>query len=429
MSEEKFDVIIVGAGPAGSTAGYILANAGLEVLIIERGDFPGSKNMTGGRLYSHSLEKIIPGFSTEAPLERKVVKETVTMLTEDSAVSLDFQSPLLGEEQKDSYTVLRADFDQWLAAKAEEAGAVLAPGVRVDDLLIRDGRIAGVIAGEDEMEADVVILADGVNSLLAQKAGLKSELKPNQVAVGVKEIIELPASVIEDRFNLNEGEGAARLFVGACTKGRVGGGFLYTNKNSISLGLVLTLADLTGSSHTVPEMLEEFKKHPAIKPLIKGGKLVEYSGHLVPEAGLGMVPQLYGDNVLVIGDAAGLVINVGYTVRGMDLAIASAEAAAQAVLAAKAKADFSKVTLATYKNLLEDSFVLKDLKQYHKFPEFMENHRLFSQYPQLAVDVLKDMYVIDGKQSKPLLKKVLSRTQRVGVLNILKDSWKGVRAL
>ncbi|MFZ7101055.1 MAG: FAD-dependent oxidoreductase [Peptococcaceae bacterium] len=429
MAEEKFDVIIVGAGPAGSVAGYLLARAGLEVLIIERGDFPGSKNMTGGRLYNHSLEKIMPGFSKEAPVERKVVKETVTMLTEDSAVSLDFRSPLSGEEKQDSYTVLRADFDQWLAGKAEEAGAIIAPGVRVDNLLIRDGKITGVIAGEDEMEADVVILADGVNSLLAQKAGLKAELKPSQVAVGVKEIIELPEAVIEDRFNLNAGEGAARLFVGACTKGKIGGGFLYTNKNSISLGLVFTLADLADSSFTVPQMLEDFKEHPAVKPLIKGGKLAEYSGHLVPEAGLGMLPRLYDDGVLVVGDAAGLVINIGYTVRGMDLAIASGEAAAQAVLEARDKGDFSKESLAKYKTLLDESFVMRDLKQYQKFPQFMENRRIFTQYPQLAVDVLKDMYVIDGSPGKPLLNKVLTRAKKVGIFTIIKDGWKGVKAL
>ncbi|MGI6226301.1 MAG: FAD-dependent oxidoreductase [Peptococcales bacterium] len=429
MSADKFDCIIVGAGPSGSIAGFILAQAGLEVLIIERGNFPGSKNMTGGRLYSHSLEKIIPGFSQEAPLERKVVKETVTMLTGDSAVSLDFQSQLLGENAKDSYSVLRADFDQWLANKAEEAGAILAPGVRVDDLLIKDGKICGVIAGEDEMEADVVILADGVNSLLAQKAGLKKELTPSQVAVGVKEVIELPAQVIEDRFNLNPGEGAARLFVGDCTQGKIGGGFLYTNKNSISLGLVLTLSDLGSEGLTVPELLESFKEHPAVKPLIKNGKLVEYSAHLVPEGGLNMVPELYADGVLVAGDAAGLVINAGYTVRGMDLAIASGEAAAQAVLAAKEKGNFSKATLAQYKSLLDNSFVMRDLKKYQDFPEFMENKRIFNQYPKLAVDIIKDMYIIDGSPLMPLRKTAINHVKKVGLMNLVKDAWKGGKIL
>ncbi|MDK2824009.1 MAG: electron transfer flavoprotein-quinone oxidoreductase [Clostridia bacterium] len=429
MPEEKFDCIIVGAGPAGSTAGFLLANAGLEVLIIERGTFAGSKNMTGGRLYSHSLEKIISDFASVAPVERKVVKETITMLTNDSAVSIDFQSQQLNQAQKESYTVLRADFDQWLAGKAEDAGAILAPGVRVDDLLFKDGKVTGVIAGEDEMEADVVILADGVNSLLAQKAGLKVELKPNQVAVGVKEVIELPAQVIEDRFGLNKGEGAARIFVGNCTKGKIGGGFLYTNKNSLSLGLVFTLADLAESQLTVPQMLEEFKSHPVIKPLIKDGKLVEYSAHLVPEAGLNMLPKLYSDGVMVVGDAAGLVINAGYTVRGMDLAIASGEAASKAIITAKEQDDYSAASLARYQDLLDRSFVMQDLKQYQKFPEFMENPRIFNEYPQLVVNIFKDMFIVDGSPGKPLRKKVLNHAKQVGLVNLLKDAWKGVKAL
>ncbi|MFZ7103403.1 MAG: FAD-dependent oxidoreductase [Peptococcaceae bacterium] len=429
MSEEKFDVIVVGAGPAGSVAGYILAGAGLEVLMIERGTTAGSKNMTGGRLYTHSLEQVMPGFTEEAPLERKVSKEIITLLTPGTAVSLDIHSQSFLHTGQDSYTVLRADFDRWLAEKAEDAGAIIAAGVRVDDLLWQEGRVTGVKAGEDEMEAGVVILADGVNSLLAQKAGLKKELEARQVAVGAKEVIELPGTVIEDRFNISEDEGAARLFVGDCTKGRIGGGFLYTNKNSISLGIVCTLADLGNSGKSVPEMLEDFKQHPAVRPLIKDGKLLEYSGHLVPEAGLSMVPRLYGDGILVAGDAAGLVINIGYLVRGMDLAIASGACAAKAVIAAAEKEDFSKNTLACYQGLLDDSFVMKDLQAYHKFPEFMENQRIFNDYPRLAESVLTDMFLVDGKNPVPLRKKVFSHVKKVGMGHLIKDAWKGMGAL
>lgn len=426
---DKFDVVIVGAGVAGSTAAYILANAGLEVLLIERGNYPGSKNMTGGRLYSHSLEKIIPDFAQEAPVERKITKEKISFLTDDSAVTLDYHSNRLGGNLKDSYSVLRGEFDQWLAQKAEEAGAVLVAGVRVDDLIIREGIVAGVIAGEDEIEADVVILADGVNSLLAQKAGMKKELQPHEVAVGAKEVIELPQNVIEDRFNLNEGEGAAWLFAGSCTAGIVGGGFLYTNKSSLSLGIVCTLSGIPQAEKSVCQMLEDFKKHPAIKPLIKGGKLLEYSGHLVPEAGLSMLPQLYRDGALVLGDAAGLVINIGYMVRGMDLAIASAEAAAQAVIEAKEKGDFSQNSLSRYKQLLDQSFVMKDLNLYKNFPHFMENKRIFNEYPQMVDNILSGLFVIDGHPGQPLRKKVMGNLKTVGLMTLLKDGYKGVKAL
>ena len=95
MSEDRFDAIIVGAGVAGGAAAYVLAEAGLEVLLLERGDAPGSKNMTGGRLYGHSLERLMPGFAAQAPVQRRVVKESVTLLTGESGVTLDFESPCL----------------------------------------------------------------------------------------------------------------------------------------------------------------------------------------------------------------------------------------------------------------------------------------------------------------------------------------------
>lgn len=426
---ERFDVIVVGAGVAGATAGYVLAQAGLEVVIIERGNYAGSKNMTGGRLYGHSLEKIIPNFAAEAPVERKVTKERVSLLTGDGAVTLDFYAGALGDQPHASYTVLRGVFDQWLAGKAEEAGAVLATGVRVDELLLEDGKVVGVKAGEDVLEADVVILADGVNSLLAQQAGLRKELQPQDVAVGVKEVIELPEKVIEDRFNLNGDEGLSWLFAGACTGGIIGGGFLYTNKSSLSLGLVCTLSDIGRAEKTLPEMLEEFKQHPLIQPLIQGGKLIEYSAHLVPEGGLHMMPKLCGDGVLVVGDAAGFVINTGYMVRGMDLAIASAEAAAQAVIRAKEKGDFTAQGLSSYQQLLEQSFVLQDLRLYQKAPEFMNNRRIFNDYPALAVSLLTDVFKVDGSPSKSLWTKVNQAVKRVGLVTLLKDGLKGVRSV
>lgn len=427
---EKFDAIIVGGGVAGIVSGYILAKEGLDVLLIEKGNYPGSKNMTGGRLYSHSLEKIIPDFAKEAPVQRKITHEKISMMTEDSAVTVDYSSTLLGEPGKDSYSVLRGEFDQWLAEKAEEVGVQIIPGILVDDLIVQDGKVCGVKAGEDELESEVVIIADGVNSLLAQKLGFRGELQAHEVAVGAKEIISLPQKVIEDRFQLgNEEEGTAWLFAGSPSAGRVGGGFLYTNKTSVSLGIVCTLANLEKASKTVPQMLEDFKNHPTIKPLIQDGKLIEYSGHLVPEGGFNMIPKLVGNGVLVIGDAAGFCINIGYAVRGMDLAIGSAECAAKAVLAAKEKSDFSEATLSKYKDLLNESFVMKDLNLYKKFPAFMENERIFNDYPQMAADMMQSMFVIDGSPSQPLMSTMKKHVKKVGIMNLIKDGFKGVRSL
>lgn len=428
MADEAFDAIIVGGGIAGTVAAYLLAKEGLEVLLIERGNFPGSKNMTGGRLYSHSLEKIMPGFAEEAPIERKITRERVYMMTEDSAAGLDFYSGRLGVQGQDSYSVLRAPFDQWLGEKAESAGANIVSGICVENLIVNDGQVGGVVAGEDEITAKVVILADGINSLLAQKIGMREEFKPHQMAVGVKELWELPASVIEDRFGCSDNEGTACMFAGSPSDGRIGGGFLYTNKESISLGVVATLSDL--GEKTVPQMMEDFHNHPAVAPLLKGATLKEYSGHLVPEGGFDMMPRIIGNGVMVVGDGAGLCINLGYAIRGMDFAIASAECAAKAVLDAKQNDDFSAAGLQNYQKYMEESFVLPDMKLYRQFPHFLEGTpRIFDAYPKMAVDMLTDMFVMDGKPARPLMKKMMPHVKKIGIWNLIKDGWKGMKTI
>lgn len=430
MSEEAFDAIIVGAGLAGCVAAYVLAKEGADVLVIERGNYAGSKNMTGGRLYAHSLEKIIPGFAKEAPIERKVTKEKVTFLTDDTGVTLDYHNGRDQSPMQESYTLLRGEFDQWLMGKAEEVGAQFITGIRVDEILTLDGKVIGVKADGDELTAKAVILAEGVNPVLGEQLGMvKPKVSADAMAVGVKELIELPEAVIKDRFNLKDDEGAAWLFAGSPSNGLMGGGFIYTNRTSISLGIVCGLHGIGESDKSVPQMLEDFKNHSLIKPLIEGGKLLEYSGHVVPEAGLNMVPKLVDDGVLITGDAAGFCLNVGYTVRGMDLAIASGEAAAKAVLAALAQQDFSAQGLSSYQRLLEESFLMKDMKLYKQLPTFMETPRIFNQYPKMVADIMHEMFIIDGTPAQPLRKTLLKHCKEVGFINLIKDGYKGVTSI
>ncbi|MFQ7724766.1 MAG: FAD-dependent oxidoreductase, partial [Adlercreutzia sp.] len=277
MSDADFDIIVVGSGCAGAVAAYVAASAGKSVLVVERGNYAGAKNMTGGRIYSHSLKEVLPDFEAEAPLERKITHERIAMLNSDSEMTIDFTSPVLAEKGKDSYSVLRGPFDQWLAEKAEEAGAEYICGIAVEELLKDEaGKVVGIRAGEDEITAQVVIVAEGTNTLLSERCLGNPRPAPHQMAVGIKEVFELPAGVIEDRFLLPEGEGAAMLFVGDCTHGKVGGGFLYTNKDSISLGLVATISTTADGGNDTPvyQMLEDFKNHPAVAPIIRGAKMV-----------------------------------------------------------------------------------------------------------------------------------------------------------
>lgn len=410
MSEDRFDAIIVGGGLAGCSAAIVLAQAGKEVLLIERGDFCGAKNMTGGRLYGHSLEKILPGFAGEAPIERIIKKEKISMMTEDGSLDIGYRSAKLSSSPENaSYSVLRGKFDQWLAEKAMEAGAEVIPGILVDRILMENGYVVGVEATGEEMYADVVILADGVNSLLGQQLGMKPELKPEQVAVGAKEVIRLGENVVNERFGLSGNEGVAWLSAGDPSDGNYGGGFLYTNKDSVSVGIVATLSDIGHSENSTVQMLDRFKAHPAIAPYLEGGTVVEYSAHLVPEEGLGMVPQLCRNGVLLAGDAAGFCVNMGYTVRGMDFAIESGRLAAEAVLKAHEAGDFSKAALSCYEEMLQNSFIMRDLKKSKGFPTLLTQRVMFEDLPSLADDIVSRLFTTDGKEGKGILSYAVDR--------------------
>lgn len=428
MSEDIFDAIIVGAGLAGSVAALVLAREGAQVLVIERGNSAGAKNVTGGRIYAHSLERIIPGFAQQAPVERVITHEKLSFMTDRGAMTVDYLNTESASPAEVSYSVLRSRFDGWLMDQAEAAGAQLIAGIRVDNVVQRDGKVVGVEADGEIIEGNVVILADGVNSLLAEKLGMAKRVDAAHVAVGVKELIELPKAVIEDRFQLQGNEGAACLFAGSPTDGLMGGGFLYTNESTLSLGLVCGLHHLQEAKKSVPQMLEDFKQHPAVAPLIAGGKLVEYAAHVVPEAGMNMQPELVGDGVLIAGDAAGMCLNLGFTIRGMDLAVAAGEAAAKAVLSARLRNDFSRQGLATYRQYLEDG-PLRDMRMYQRLPALLDNPRMFTRYPEMVVGIARDLFTVDGSAPVPLRKKILRHAKNVGFINLMKDGLKGVTAL
>ncbi len=419
---EKFDAIIIGAGPGGCAAAYSLAKTGFNVLILERGKYPGAKNVMGGRLYSHALNRLIPDFWKEAPVERKVTREKLTLLCDKASVSLDFSDEEL-LEPPNSFTLLRAKFDQWFANKAAEAGATLVPNIRVDDLLWKNKKVSGIVAGSDKIEGSIVIAADGAVSLMAEKAGLK-KFGVKQFALGMKEIIELPERAIEERFNLAGEEGAAQLFVGRCTKQIPGGGFIYTNKSSLSVGIVLYTNQLIESKIEAHEIIREFNTNPAVAKLIEGGKIVEYSAHVIPEASR---TKLFTDGMLVVGDAAGLLVNSGITLRGMDMAVASGAAAAEASKYALENQDFSKKSLSYYEQLLKNDFVLKDRETFKRAPEFLKNARLYSLYPELACRLFHRLALVKGEK-KRAFDELLEETKG-SRFKIILDMIKGMRAL
>ncbi len=397
---QKFDAIIVGAGPAGCACGLTLAKAGMETLIVERGKFAGAKNMWGGAFYGPSLYELFPDFWEEAPIERYIARHKYSLLTEDAAFSFDFTSHKFGKAPYNGFTVLRSRFDRWLAAKAEQAGAVVAAGLEAEDVFWEHNAVAGIKAGGDELPANVVIACDGVNSILAEKAGLRGKISPRYIKQGVKEVIQLPRQQIERRFNLHGEEGLAWEFIGTFTAGIPGGAFIYTNKESLSVGIVVQLDSLIEKQAFANDLLEDFKRHPEVENLLADGQLVEYSSHLVPVGGKAMLPTLYTDGMLIAGDAAGLTLTTGLVLEGANFAIASGIAAAETVIRAKKIGDFSKKSLARYPELLKQSFVLQDLETFKKAPLLLENPRLYQQYPELACELAERIFTNDGKTRK-----------------------------
>jgi len=429
--EDKFDAIIVGAGLAGSAAALKLAQAGLEVVLIDRGPYPGSKNLSGGVLYGNVLNELIPDYWEEAPIERSITNQRVMFMTEQASFNIDFKNQVFTEKPYNAISVLRGKFDRWFGEKAEEAGAMLVPGIKVDKVVVEDNRAVGIVAGDEEMRSDVVILADGTNSFLAEQLGLRKKFNPAHMAVGVKELIGLPKETIEDRFNLSGEQGVAYGIVGFATKGVAGGGFLYTNKESLSIGLVMHLDELIETGKKPAELMEEFLAHPSIEPLVRGGKMLEYGAHMVPEAGLEMMPTLVMDGLLVTGDAAGFSINNGFVVRGMDLALSSGKSAAEAVLKAKEKNDFSKDSLGVYEQFLEESFVMKDMKTYAGAPSFMKNERMYEAYPEMLVSLMTQIYSHNGQPKEHIIPMAMKSLKESGVsiFNLAGDGLKGVRSL
>lgn len=421
---EKFDAIIVGAGLSGLSCACALADKGMEILLLERGDYPGSKNVSGGRFYVNPVRALFPDLWDKAPMERHIVNESLTLMAKERSLAVDYAGDELLQKPHQSYSVLRSKFDRWFATQVEAKGAMLLCKTNVDDLIKENNHIVGVIAGGDELRADVVIVADGVLSLVARKAGLQKPNLPQDYAVGIKEVIALDHALINDRFQLEENEGAARLYVGDITSGKFGGGFLYTNKDSISLGLVVGLSDIgpTHGGKSAPELYEAFKKRREIASLIKGGAALEYSAHLIPEGGLKTIGSLFGDGILIAGDAAGFALNIGFTVRGMEYAVASGFLAAQAVLQARELGDFSSKSLSVYKKLLEESFVLKDFISFEQSPEAVNNPRFFNYYPELIGNIMKDIYSVPAGAKDKLFTTVKRHIALRDILNFIKDA-------
>lgn len=318
----RWDCIVVGAGPAGSTAAFFLARAGL------------------------------------------------------------------------SFSVLKARFDPWLAAQAVKAGARLLVNTLAERLIVEGGRVAGVqTAGPwpREFRAPVTILAEGATAWLASRAGLVPRWKPEEVSLDVKEVIALPPAVIRERSARREGEAAVLGFFGVATAYLPGTACLHTCRDCVGLNAGALLARQRDTRRAAVAFLHLLKAHPLLRPLLDGGRTVEYSAHLIPDGGFPALREMVHDGCLLVGDAAGLVNGT----HGITNAVYSGKLAADAVLAAAARGDFSLRALSLYRDLLEASPVLKDLRAHADVPSFYERlPHVTDVYPRLLAALATELATV-----------------------------------
>jgi electron transfer flavoprotein-quinone oxidoreductase len=430
--EEKFDAVVVGAGPAGSAAAITMAKAGLQVALLERGVKPGSKNVMGGILYNHSLEEIVGDVWKQAPLERPIIEERRWMMTPEAAIGFDYKN-LRNRTQPHSFSVLRARFDAWFAEQAEKAGAMVVPETVVDRLIVKNDRVVGVGTGRgDDVYADVVIVCEGIGlgSGLLEKTvihgkPLRRKLRPNEVAMAVKEIMQLDSGLIDERFNCEPGEGCTIECFGDSTMGMSGFMFIYTNKDTLSVGGGALLSEFNATLRSPNELMEHFKNHPAVKPLLRGAETVEYLAHLIPEGGYRGIPKVYGPGYLVCGDAAMLSNPVHR--EGSNLAMESGRLAGKTVIRAKEVGDFSERRLAEYKGLLDSSWIMADMKKYDGAVPLLEhNPQMLTKYPQVLDSMLDEFFRVDGTSKWQKQSNILKMLRKQGMFRM---GWDTLKAL
>ena len=437
MTETDFDVVVVGAGRAGTAAAYKLATEGFEVALVERATQPGMKNVTGGVLYGEVLADLVPEFPEEAPLERQVVEHNIRLLHGDAEVAVGFRDGELRDEP--NYTLMLGKFDGWFVDRAVEEGVVFLPETTVRDVTQKaDRAIVHTDRENGDLPCRAVIGADGVNTTVGRKTGIQRTMRNDDMALSVKKVIDVGRDTIDERFNLAPDEGAAYVYTGFPEGVPTVGYFIYTFEEYISVGAVGGLGTLRtvgdegyGDAGTpLYGLLEEFMELDSVRPLVRGDSLQEYQGILVPEHSYDTLPDRQDRRVALVGDAAGLVLNKGYTFRGLDYGIKSGLVAAEAAAdcAADGKWDaFGR----RYDRDLDDSYVMAEMKQHRHLPEFLHNERMYGAYPGVATETLRSMFSAETDADGLTWRQAYRAFRRsdAGPLDLLRDGFRGLRSL
>ncbi|WP_290811511.1 FAD-dependent monooxygenase [Halovivax sp.] len=422
---EHYEAVVVGCGPGGAAAAARLADHGVETLVLERGVEAGSKNVSGGLIYAEEsapyvIDDLFEGFRQEAA-ERPVTDYHIHNVAGNKVETFDLTD--LHEHDTDwCDAVLRRKMDSWLEArvheKTSETGGGVLTDVRVNGLLRENGRIVGVTCDElDPITADVIVAADGVNSELARDAGLMDWEDPGDWFQGVKAVVEMDPDVIDDRFDVGPDEGVAHLFSGDLFEDVRGGGFLYTNESSLSIGTVFHLDSLVEERAEPHQLLDALLTHPLLAQWLGDEyREREYSAKLVPDSKKVAHPEPYRDRLLLVGDAAGQMQAQGPIIKGMNHAVTAGALAADAFASARGTGD-PEAAGRSYADMLEKSGTMGKLRpRRYRAARVLGERNLVTTVADGVLRSPVGAVAVGNRVSKRLLKRAYNSPFMVGML-------------
>lgn len=390
MRSKDTVVVVVGAGAAGITAAIGLAKRKIPVIVVEGAPYPGAENWSGAVYFCENLvrpEILGPGAMETAAVERRVVKRGLLLCDGRTAVGGAVRSR---ETFRDCYTVLRPVFDHDLAAKARLLGAEILSGTTALGLIREQDRVLGVMTDRGPIYADLVFLAEGDASRIVTREGLETKpaaagrVAEPEFLQGIKEVLALDAREIERRFGVGAGEGACYeiLLKNGTFDGKPfplnAGAFLYTNRDSISIGLVAPLANLSALETDHNRLMERLKNLPALRELVKGATPRSFGAKLIRGGGYREMPKIVLDGLVVGGAAAGLGVDFpcpNYTGPATYCGFLVSEAVAK--IRGENRAFDSAALTELYEKPLRASHYVADSEHLKDWPHFVSTAREF----------------------------------------------------
>ncbi len=418
---ERVQVVVIGAGLAGSAAALALARGGAKVVVLERRSEGELGHLPGGWISGAVVSKLFSNWRQEIPIERRVVEQRLSLLTQDGAVWIDHSDRSEGEKPASVFTMRRDRFDPWMLQKVREAGAELRLGVDVSGVSYNAvvGRTQ-VVHSTGRIDCTVAVIATGIDALLRPN----SRGRPQPHLTGLHETLEGEAGLIDRRFGAKGDRGVVMRFVlGFLGAEERGLGYLATYRNGIGSGVVLQTPPTVDRESRVREVLEQFKGHWVVAPFLRNLEKVGESVQRIPthfSAG-----RLYAPGQLFAGDGGGLHGWSGAWTSGWSTALRSGRAAGAAALEAVRTNDGSEARLEAYVTHLREDGVIRDTRRgLRAMNGLWFDHRLHRTYPRAFSDLLHRMMTETGAPKEPIAKAARSvfRAQGVRAIGLLRDA-------